>query len=264
MRSIGIDHLSLYDLKPHELVRVAAATGFQSVGLFIEPIPFTGFAAFNLSPGSTDFRELRSALAATGLVISTLDPFLMLPEINFDNIRRNLDIGASLGARAINVVILDPDQSRQVDRLGQLFVLATERKLDLVIEAYTLSEIRTAADALTLADAVSSEIGLTIDALHVRRAGGCWTDVVCLPQERIRYVQFSDGPSNPPDDLGYEATFERAPPGHGELDLLSLFPLLPRTALISVEAPATKLKSDGVSPLARAERLSKAMRRMLA
>jgi sugar phosphate isomerase/epimerase len=263
MRPLGLDHLSLYDLGPAALARVAVESGFQAIGLFIEPIPFDGFAKFDLSPGSPECRETRSVLSGSGLGVSTLDPFLLLPEIDFDRLQGKLDTGALLGARAANVVVLDPDPNRRLDHLGRLFPLVAARGLDLAIEPYTLSEIHTAAEALALADGVSRRIFLTIDTLHVRRAGNHWSDIAAIPKDRIAFVQFSDGPAAPPENLGYEATFERQAPGESELDLRGMVALIPDSAIVSVEAPSTRLLSEGVSAAARAARLFHAARRML-
>src|SRR5262249_49353453 len=95
-RDLGLDHLSFFDLPPAELVRVAAGIGCRWVGLFLEPVPFEGAAVFDLSVGGPAFRETKAALAETDISVAALDPFLVLPEIDFDRIERSLEIGAAL------------------------------------------------------------------------------------------------------------------------------------------------------------------------
>lgn len=263
MHELSLDHLSFFDLTPAELVHLAAEIDYQWVGLFLEPVPFDGAARFDLSPGGTAFRDTQAALTATGLRVAALDPFLLLPEIDFTHIERNLEVGALLGARGANVVVLDPDPGRREDNLARLVQRAEAHELDLMIEAYTLSEIRTNAAALALADRVSTSIGLTVDSLHVRRAGDKWSDIAALPQSRIAYAQISDGPVQPPEDLAYEAVYERGIPGEGELDLAALIALIPESVPVSIEAPSQRLKAQGLSPPQRAERLAGGLRRLL-
>ena len=265
MRELSLDHLSLFDLAPAELVRVAGAAGFQWVGLFLDPLQVEGAdaARFDMSPGSADFRDTQAALAETGIKIAGLDPFLLLPETDAAHLERNLEIGALLGARAANIVVLDPDPARREDNLARLAECAAVHGLRLMIEAYTLSEIRTNRAALALADRVSAAIGLNVDSLHVKRAGDDWDDIAALPQDRIAYVQMCDGPAAVPADLAYEAVFERGVPGEGELNLAGLMAIIPDGLPVSAEAPSQRLKAQGLSPVQRAGRLMAGLRTLL-
>src|SRR5579884_944396 len=112
MRNFGLDHLSLFDLTPVALIDVAAKTGCKSVGLFAEPVPFDGAAQFDMSPGGGSLREAVRALDATGLVVQAVDPFLLLADMDFGHIERNLEISAAVRAAAANVVVLDTDAAR--------------------------------------------------------------------------------------------------------------------------------------------------------
>ena len=264
MRDFGLDHLSLFDLTPAALIEIAAKVGCKSVGLFAEPVPFESAAQFDLRPGGQALREARAALDATGLVVQAVDPFLLVPDIDFGHIARNLEISAILGAVAANVVVLDSDTGRQADHLARLAEMARAHDLSVWLEPYPLSEIRTVSAALALAERIAGfDVGLTIDSLHVKRGGGSWEDIGALPQERIRYAQLSDGATVRLSEPAYEAVHERGVPGEGEFDLASLIEILPRAVPISIEAPSERLKARGLSPLGRAKALADALRRVL-
>ena len=126
------------------------------------------------------------------------------------------------------------------------------------VEGFTLSSVRTLADALKLADTAGQEIGLTVDTLHVTRTGGTWADFAALPQERIFHVQLNDGPRLPPSDLYREATIARLPPGQGEFELRGLIPLVPETANLAVEAPF--IPPSGMTPIERGRVIVEATR----
>ncbi|HLG87283.1 MAG TPA: sugar phosphate isomerase/epimerase [Alphaproteobacteria bacterium] len=263
MRDFGLDHLSLFDLPPAAFIEVAAKIGCRTVGLFAEPVPFDGAAQFDMRPGGPALRDAVAALDATGLVVQAVDPFLLLPKINFDHIARNLEISAALRAVAANVVVLDDEPGRRSDHLARLTEMAKPFGVSVWLEAYPLSEIRTVGAALALAEHVAScEVGLTIDSLHVKRGGGNWDDVAALPQERIRYVQLSDGPAVRTAEPAYEAVYERGAPGDGEFDLGLLLAALPIDLPLSIEAPSQRLKAAGLSPLERARTLAEGLRRI--
>jgi sugar phosphate isomerase/epimerase len=265
MRDFGLDHLSLFDLTPVALIDVAAKIGCKTVGLFAEPVPFDGAAQFDMRPGGSALREAVAALDATGLVVQAVDPFLLLPNIDFDHIARNLEISAALRAVAANVVVLDADPARQRNNLARLAERAAAHGLSVLVEPYPLSEIRTLGAALALAEGLGSiEVGLTIDSLHVIRGGGSWRDVASLPQGRIQYVQLSDGPTERPEHPAYEAVYERGAPGEGDFDLAALVAILPADVPISIEAPSQRLKLRGLSPLERARALADGLRRLQA
>ena len=265
MRDFGLDHLSLFDLTPAELIDVAAEIGCKTVGLFAEPVPFDDAAQFDMRPGGRALRDAVAALDASGLVVQTVDPFLLLPEIEFGHIERNLEISATLRAVAANVVVLDADLARQTDNLARLAERTKAHGLSVWVEAYPLSEVRTLGAALALVERIgSTEIGLTIDSLHVKRGGGSWNDIASLPRGRVRYAQLSDGPTKRSEDPAYEAVYERGAPGQGDFDLAALIAILPPDVPVSIEAPSQRLKLLGLSPIERARALADGLRRLQA
>lgn len=257
MRPIGLDHLSLSDLGAVELIEVAAALGCAEVSLFVLPLPLGPYR--DLINDRRARLEVLAALRDTGLSVGVVEPFMLDAEPDWEMFKRTAEVAAELGG-SMNALGFDTDASRlraSVVRLAEIGRAAGAR---LVLEAFTLSQVRSQAAALALAREAGPDVGLTVDTLHVIRTGGCWADVVDLPPDRIAHVQFSDGPLIPPTDLLLEATLERLPPGEGEFGLAELLAIIPQHASLAVEAP---FKVPGpVTPLERGRILTDAMRRL--
>ena len=89
---------------------------------------------------------------------------------------------------------------------------------------------------------------LMIDSLHLARAGETPSDVAKIDRGLIGAAQLSDGPVAYPglEEYLYEALYERAIPGEGQLPLAELLRLLPPDIIISPEVPLRALRESGV------------------
>ncbi|MFT4054409.1 MAG: TIM barrel protein [Novosphingobium sp.] len=250
-----LDHLSLVDLDAEQLIAIAADAGFAAVSLFVTPIPIS--AAADLVADATRRKAVTRSLAATGLGVGIVEPFMLDAAPDWACLQRSAALAAALGG-TVNILGMDDEAARLQDGMARMVGIARSEGAPVTIEAYPASTVRTQAQALQLAEALGPDVGLCIDSLHVIRSGGTWADVAALPPERIRHVQLNDGPLEAPADRTDEAVFGRAPPGEGAFDLPALLPLLPAHATIAVEAPSRALAE--LPARARAARLMAVMR----
>ncbi|GLV28349.1 xylose isomerase [Sphingobium sp. TomTYG75] len=258
MRPLCLDHLSLYDVTALELIKVAAELGCDAVSLFVTPTPLGPYR--DLTTDRAAKAEVLAALRDTGLSVGIVEPFLLEPNTDWDLLKRSAALAAELNG-TVNALCFDEEPVRLQASFGRLAEIARAAGARMAIEGFTLSTVRTPADALAMADTVGQEIGLTIDTLHIIRTGGSWADLAILPQDRIFHVQINDGPRKAPSDLRTEATVARLPPGQGEFDIASFIPLVPLTALLAVEAP---FRAPTGMPLERARTMVKATRALMA
>ena len=205
--------------------------------------------------------EVISAVRQAGLGVGIVEPFMIDEVTDWQELERIAELTAELGGR-INALGFDKEPTRLRDSMARLAGLAKGVGVEMTIEAFPLSAVRTQADSLDLALACGSHVGLCLDTLHVIRSGGSWADVAKLPAERIFHVQIDDGPREPPADRYREATIARLPPGEGEFDLPAFVPLVPEAATVAVEAPF--IAPDGMTPLERGRRVVDATRRLFA
>lgn len=254
-----LDHLSLPDLTALELVHVAAQAGFSRVSLFALPLPLGPYR--DLVADTAARREVVQALQADGLRVGIVEPFMIDPAPDWDVLERLAALTAELGG-TVNALAFDDDASRLADAMGRLAGIARASGTRLTIEGFTLSRVRTPAEALSLAEVCGADVGVTVDCLHVMRTVGSWDAVAALPPERIAHVQLCDGLRAAPADLGREAIAGRLPPGEGEFDVRALLPLVPASANLAVEAPLAE--TAGRSAAERAAGLMAAARGLFA
>jgi sugar phosphate isomerase/epimerase len=259
VRPLCLDHLSLYDVPALELIEIAAELGCDAVSLFVTPGALGPY--LDLTRDKAAKADVLSALRGNGLAVGIVEPFMLTPDPDWDLLERSAAVAAELGG-TVNALCFDNEPARQQDSFARLARIARAAGARMVVEGFTLSSVRTLAEALAIADTVGPQIGLTVDTLHIIRTGGSWQELAALPQERIVHVQINDGPLTAPTDLMREATISRHPPGAGEFDLAALIPLVPSSAMLAVEAPFDA--PPGTTPLERARTIVNATRALLA
>ena len=259
MTGICLDHLSLCDVSARDLIDVAARLDCAAVSLFVAPLPLGPYR--DLVHESAARREVVAALNDTGLGVGIIEPFMINATPDWDGLERTAALAAELRAD-INALAFDDQPERLRDAMARLAQIARAAGTRMTIEGFSLSTVRTPADALALAESSGDDVGITVDALHVMRTGGNWADVAALPPERIFHVQLCDGTLEPPADLATEAVAGRLPPGQGEFALEKLLPLLPAQARIAAESPFQA--PEGLSPLERGRIIIDATRALFA
>lgn len=258
MRPLCLDHLTLSDLTALELIGVASRLECRAVSLFTKPLPLGPYR--DLIHDKPARAEVIAALRDAGLQVGIVEPFMLVENSDWDEIERTVDLTAELGGR-INTLGFDTEPGRLRDQMHRLAQLAGQADVEMTIEAFPMSAVRTQSAALDHAIACGPHVGLCVDTLHVIRGGGSWHDVAALRAERVLHVQLNDGPREPPEDRYREATIARLPPGEGEFDLAAFMPLIPRAATVAVEAPF--IAPEGMTPLERGRVVVEATRQLL-
>lgn len=258
MRTLCLDHLTLSDLSAFDLIDIAARLEFTRVSLFVTPLPLGPYRDLINKP--TARAEVVAALRANNIGVGIVEPFMLEAQPDWPLLERTVELTAELGGR-INLLGFDNEPARLRESVCRLSEVANQYGVQACIEAFPLSTVRNINDALELAQAAGSHVGLCIDTLHVIRSGGSWNDVAALPPERIFHVQVNDGPLQPPADRYLEATLERLPPGKGEFGLERFLPLIPEAAVLAVEAPFKA--PAGMSPLERARIVRDGLQQLL-
>ncbi len=260
-REVSLEHLTLLDVAPPDLVSLAADAGFDAVSLRISPAT-DGEQPWPVSPGSRMLAETRRRLDGTGLRV------LGAEAIRLDGARAGwepvLAAAAELGARYLNAISNDGSLTRLADRFAELTQLALPYGVRPVIEFMSYKPVHTLAAALNIA-ALSADGRVLVDALHVQRCGVSLDDLAAADPALLSYVQLCDAPREPPagqpppralprgqplsgGDLALEARARRLLPGQGELPLTGLLGALPAGLPVGVEAPSLRLSRELTGP----------------
>ncbi|MGH3090300.1 MAG: sugar phosphate isomerase/epimerase family protein, partial [Rubrobacteraceae bacterium] len=265
---VAVDHLTMLDVSPPEMVTIAGKVGFDSVGLRVaaaapdeEPWPMTA--------GSPMLEETIRRLDETGVRVLDVEVVRLRPGTKREDYEGVLEAGARLGARYVTVNGDDPDIERASDTFAALTEDARPYGLRPLIEPITYTEVSNLDVALHIAER-SDGGGVLLDALHFRRFGGDLERLRSLDPRLLGYVQLCDAPLDPPTglprprslprgqstdgtDLQLESRAMRLLPGDGELPLAEFMSALPPDLPVSVEAPVLSLR-ETMSPVEFARR----------
>ena len=260
-RELALEHLTLLDVAPPDLVGLAADAGFDAVSLRISPAT-DGEQPWPVSPGSRMLADTLRRLDDTGVRV------LGAEAIRLDGARGDwepvLAAAAELGARYLNAISGDGSLTRLADRFAELTQLALPYGVRPVIEFMSYKPVHTLAAALNIA-ALSADGRVLVDALHVQRCGVSLADLAGADPALLSYVQLCDAPLEPPSglpppgalprgqpvtggDLALEARAWRLLPGQGELPLAGLLGALPAGIPVGVEAPSLQLSRELTGP----------------
>lgn len=260
---LAVDHLTMLDVPPPDMVEFAGESGFDSVGLRVsaataeeEPWPMT--------VGSPMLDETLRRMDDTGVRVLDVEVVRLRPDTKRGDYEETLEVGARLGARYITVNGDDPDIERASDTFAALTEDAKPYGLRPLIEAIPYTKVSNLDEAVYIAER-SGGGGILLDALHFRRFGGDIERLRSLEPALLGYVQLCDGPLTPPSglprprslprgqstdgtDLQLESRAMRLLPGDGELPLAEFMDALPPDIPVSVEAPVLSLR-DELSPV---------------
>jgi sugar phosphate isomerase/epimerase len=266
MSSFSLAALTALELAPSELIDVAAACGYDHVGLRLLPaVP--GGLAYPLMDDEVQLRETIARLDATGVTVADLEVVAFRPETEVSGFSRFFETGARLGAKHMLVAAYDPVLTRFVDRFAEFCEASAPYGLTADLEFMPWTFVPDLKAAMGIVEQVGQRnAGILVDALHFDRSDSSTSDIARIPAGRLHYWQLCDGPAERPtstEGLIHAARSERMFPGEGGIDLGSLARAMPADITISVEVPTTELARTMNAEL-RARRALDATKRVIA
>jgi sugar phosphate isomerase/epimerase len=246
--------LSLLDVSPPELVRLAASSGFDFVGIRVLPVTQTE-PCHDLRPGSALLGETLAALDETGLEVRDVEFLLLDGSDQRDVWRDMMRAGQALEASTLTVASALPESPALAETLQEMAADGREWGIRPTLEMISYQGVSTMASAVRLAEA--SGCGLLGDTLHLTRTR---TSPSALAEcaEFISMLQICDGTAAAPADrhgLIAESRGERLVPGEGDFDIAQMIAALPDDVPVSVEVPSSasveRLGHDGWASVLR-------------
>jgi len=254
-RPVGVGHLTMLDAAPPDWVLLAHHAGFEAVGIRIgaaspaeEPWP--------MAVDSPMLAATLDRLRDTGMVVQDVEIIAITPETRADQHEDLFEIGARLGARFFNVMVLDPDVHRAHDTFAGLCELAIPYGLRPSMEGISYTAVRDLRTAFEVLDGTGG--GLIVDPLHIQRSGDDLIDLRRVDRAALSYLQLCDGPLVTPtgipvprqmprgqpvtnDSRQLESRSARLLPGDGEIPVVEFVAALPADLPVSLEAPNREL-----------------------
>jgi sugar phosphate isomerase/epimerase len=251
VRPLSLDHLTVIEASPLELIEAAAAGGFTHVGLrIVRPLAAADIVEVVGQPQLQ--RELKARMSATGVKVGLIESIWMAADTDPASLEPALATGAELGARLVLVGGNDPDEKRLTDNLAALAAIAQPYGLDIAFEFMPFTQVQSYEQALRIKQAAGQRnLRLLIDALHLSRSGRDLRKLAKFDSTTICYVHLCDAQAAipPADGLRDEARLNRLYPGEGELPLDEFLDAMPDDAPIGLEAPCRAYA--GLPPIER-------------
>lgn len=243
------------DAQPIDCFDVAAAAGFDRVGLRLEPPPPVDAAVV---------REICARRDDSQCSVLDLEVIRLGPEWDPGEGRAYTDLAHEIGADYLLCISLDRDEGRTTDRIAALAQYAAAANVRVILEFMVFTQLRTLTDAVRVARAADADV--LVDALHLHRSGGTPSDVrAASAAVGLPYVQLCDAPLSGPDDPATcrdEALHHRLAPGEGELPVRELVDAITPMPIVSVEVQSDVLAR--LDPFDRARRFAEAARSVIA
>ena len=254
-RHFALAFLTVPDLAPAEAIRIAAETGYDSVGLRLLPAAASGEGPYPILTDPAVLREAQSALSDTGIRVGDVEIVRLKAETKIEEFLPFLECAAALGAAHILVAGDDRDPERLTQTFAGFAELAGRYGLTADLEFMPWTGVRDAEAALAIVEkAGQANGGVLADALHWDRTSGKIDDLARISTERIHYFQICDAPKDFIDtdsELIRVARGGRLLPGQGGIDLRAFCEALPANVPISVEI-ASKEFNARLTPRERA------------
>lgn len=254
MNPLGIECLSTFGLHPVELIRLTGELGCSHVTLNLGPaanrLPMYPAVSFRHDPALQ--REMKAALADSGVCIGMIEGFAILPNNRAEDFARDLDMVAELGAAAICTVSLERDMARTHAEFARLTEMAAERGLVTTTEVGAGGLRRLEKALAALAAVAQPSFKLLVDTMHFFRFGASVADFAALDPTVIGHIQLNDVPMPATiDDYMTEALYERRAPGDGDLPLAAFLRHVPAGVVVGLEVPIRSEAERGIGPRER-------------
>ena len=262
MPIVSLDHLTLFELTPPQLVEAAAESGFSHVGLRLHPAAPPGEQQHPMLGDSPMRRETLARLRDSGVAVFDFGVLRLKQGVSVDAFEPVLESAAALGAHEAVVNGDDRDARVLADLLHALCELGQHYDIRMNLEPTPWSGIPTLASALAVIRLCGHRNArLMIDTLHADRSGASLADLAAVPAELVDVVQVCDAAGPRPADFEtmiHQARNERAYPGEGDLDLAGMLAVLADDLPWSLEAPVASLATR-LPALERARRARRSM-----
>ena len=173
-RRLSLAHLTVLDTTPPELVSVAAAAGFRTIGIRLTATPSVGVPPYDmLHERAAATRDAAAAWPTRACRCFDTEFLRFEPEQAIGVPEGFLEVSARLGAKHVLVMSAEPDEARTLERFGELCDRAAQYDLQVGLEFAVYTGVRTLAHAAdVVARSKRANASVLIDALHFSRSGG--------------------------------------------------------------------------------------------
>jgi len=239
MRPYSLAYLTANASTAPQAVRIAAELAYAYVGLRVQPNgPGAPYQA--LIGDAAVLRETQAVMRDTGVGVYDLEIIRIGEQFKVTDHAALMDIGQTLGAKAVLIAADDTYEPRLADNYAHLCEVMRPYGLTADLEFMPWTAVKDAKSALRVIEMAGrpSNAGILVDALHFGRSTTTLQDIADIPHALLHYAQMCDaqaGLNFTTEELIHTARQERLLPGEGNIDVGGLFAALPQDLPVSVE-----------------------------
>lgn len=239
MRTYSLAYLTANASTVPQAIGIAAELGYAYVGLRLQPNG-PGAPYQTLIGDAAVLRETQAVMRDTGVGVYDLEIIRIGEHFNVADHAALMDIGQTLGAKAVLVAADDTNEQRLAGSYARLCEAMRPYGLTGDLEFMPWTAVKDAKSAMRVMDLAGrpSNAGILVDALHFGRSTTTLADIAAIPRELLHYAQMCDARAGlhfSHDALIHTARQERLLPGEGTIDVTGLFATLPQDLPVSVE-----------------------------
>jgi sugar phosphate isomerase/epimerase len=213
---------------PLEYIDASVRAGYEAIGIRTYRAPGN---TYNFNPivgtGALE-RDVRKALADSGLEIYDNYSFYLRPEMEWDLIKPALEFGGEIGCKYVLVIGDDPEWGRMIDNFGRICDIVAPLGQTVAVEATVRSLSPVAVAVRFMAECGRSNVGICLDPRQTFRDEKGMASIRGIDPKWLPYAQLNDSsPMLPNAGLL---------PGEGMVPLYDYLDALPTGIDISVEA----------------------------
>ena len=236
---ISLAHLTVLDLAPPEMIRVAARCGYRSVGLRLIAVTDTT-PGYPLMDDPALMRETKEALHQEGITVGDIEFLKITPETVVSELEGLIAAGAEVGAKHLITAPYEPDLGRLSETLAQIAELTAKYNMSPVLEFFPWTNVPDLHTVLSVVEQAGPEVGVLVDTLHFNRSNSSLEELAQVDPSRLRFMHLCDAPIMPSyttEDLLFAGRAERLPPGEGDINLADIVSLMPKDIPVALEIP---------------------------
>ena len=255
-RTFSLAHLTILDAPPPELIRIAARTGYDFVGLRLIPLGLPGEIAYAPHADPVMRRDIKSAIDETGVQVFDVELARIIESAAPESYLPALETAAELGARHVLSSVWMRDRQKVIERFARLCEIAKPLGLTINLEFVSSTEWNTLDGALDVVTSCGQEnVGILIDTLHFHRGRIPLDQLDRVPAAWANFAHVCDDRANLPatiEEARRTMREERLYPGEGAVDIAGILGRLPQSVVCAIELPhRQRLRELGPDGFAR-------------
>lgn len=255
-RKFSLAHLTILDAPPPELIRIAARTGYDFVGLRLIPLGLPGEVAYAPHADAVMRRDIKAAIDDTGVQVLDVELARIIEAPAPDSYLPALETAAELGAKHVLSSVWMRDRHQVIERFARLCEVAKPLGLTVNLEFVSSTEWNTLEGALDIVSSCGRDnVGIMIDTLHFHRGRIPLEQLDRIPASWANFAHVCDDRQDVPatiEEARRTMREERLYPGEGAVDIAGILGRLPQSVICAIELPhRQRLRELGPDRFAR-------------